>query len=158
MQARPCIGDNGVKIKNHLSYAVWGALFGFIISRSGAVRFDFINQMFLLQDFRLYGMIGSAIATAMPGIWLMKRLKKRGLPAFKKIHFPSRRMTPGTLPGAALFGTGWALTGTCPGPAMIQLGEGHAMALFTVAGIFLGNYAYGLYHEKYLDWTLDFCS
>jgi uncharacterized membrane protein YedE/YeeE len=62
------------------------------------------------------------------------------------------------VPGAAIFGLGWALTGTCPGPAIIQVGEGHWMALATVAGIFLGNWAYGLLHEKYFSWQVDFCS
>ncbi|MES2202126.1 MAG: DUF6691 family protein [candidate division FCPU426 bacterium] len=145
-------------LRAHASYLFWGALFGFIISRSGAVRFDMINGMFLLTDLRLYGMIGSAIATALPGLLIMKALKKRNVPAFKKIRFPKRSLTKGTLPGAAIFGLGWALTGTCPGPAMIQLGEGHGSALATVAGIFLGNLVYGLVHEKYFDWTPDFCS
>ena len=145
-------------MKKHAAYLAWGLAFGFIISRSGAVRFDFINQMFLLGDFRLYGIIGSAIAVAMPGFLWMKAMKKKGAPSFKKIPFPARRFTQGTLWGAAAFGAGWALTGTCPGPAMIQLGEGHGMALFTIAGIFLGNWAYGLVHEKYFDWSLDFCS
>jgi uncharacterized membrane protein YedE/YeeE len=147
-----------IKIRKHLPYLFWGTLFGWIISRSGAVRFDMINGMFLLSDLRLYGMIASAIAVAMPGIYLMKRLQGQGNSKFKKIHFPSRRLTPGTLPGAAIFGLGWALTGTCPGPAMIQLGEGHWMALATISGIFLGNWIYGLIHSKFFDWQADFCS
>jgi uncharacterized membrane protein YedE/YeeE len=147
-----------MKIKDHISYLFWGALFGWIISRSGAVRFDYINDMFLLNDFRLYGMIGSAIATALPGILIFKRLQKSKHPKFKKMHFPKRSLTPGTLPGAAIFGLGWALTGTCPGPAMIQLGEGHGAALATVLGIFAGNSVYGWFHNKYFDWQADFCS
>lgn len=147
-----------MKIKNHISYLFWGALFGWIISRSGAVRFDYINEMFLLKDFRLYGMIGSAIAVALPGMMLFKRLQKQKHPQFKKMHFPNRRLTPGTLPGAMLFGLGWALTGTCPGPAMVQLGEGHLMALATISGIFAGNLAYGWIHNKYFSWQADFCS
>jgi uncharacterized membrane protein YedE/YeeE len=145
-------------MKRGLPYLFWGALFGFIISRSGAVRFDMINGMFLLTDLRLYGMIGSAIATALPGILLFKWLKKKKRGRFATMHFPKRRLTPGTLPGAAVFGLGWALTGTCPGPAMIQVGEGHTMALFTVAGIFFGNWAYGLAHNRYFSWRADFCS
>ena len=147
-----------MKVRQHLPYLFWGALFGFIISRSGAVRFDYINEMFLLHSFRLYGMIGASILVAMPGILLMKRLARQGRPRFKKIHFPKRRMTPGTLPGAAIFGIGWALTGACPGPAVMQLGEGHWIALATVAGIFLGNGVYGFVHQKYFTWASDFCS
>jgi uncharacterized membrane protein YedE/YeeE len=116
--------------------------------------------MFLLQPegWRLYGIIGSAIAVAMPGILFMKRLARAGRPAFAKLPFPRRRFTKGTLAGAAVFGLGWALTGSCPGPVVIQLGEGHSMALFTLFGVFLGNWLYGLLHQKYFDWSLDFCS
>ena len=145
-----------MKGRGWFSYLAWGAVFGFILSRSGAARFDYINGMFLLTDFTLYGVIGGAIAVAMPGFWLLQRAQKAG--RVKGIPFPRRRMTPGTLPGAALFGAGWAATGTCPGPSMVQIGEGHYIALATVAGILVGNYLYGLYHRKYLSWRVDTCT
>jgi uncharacterized membrane protein YedE/YeeE len=42
------------------------------------------------------------------------------------------------LVGSALFGIGWAVAGTCPGPAAAQIGQGHLAGLFTSAGIFVG--------------------
>lgn len=145
-----------MKIRIHLPYLLWGALFGFILSRAGAARFDHINGMFLLTDLTLYGVIGGAIAVGMPGLWLMHRAERQG--RIKGIPFPHRRMTPGTLPGAALFGFGWAITGTCPGPAAVQLGEGHWVALATIAGIFIGNYLYAAVHRKWFHWRVDTCT
>jgi uncharacterized membrane protein YedE/YeeE len=145
-----------MKVRARLSYLFYGALFGFLISRAGATSFLAIHKMFLFQDLHLYGVIGGAIATALPGFLVLKRLKKDGKIS-KPLTFASRRFTPGTLPGAAVFGLGWALTGTCPGPAVVQMGEGHWAALATVAGIFLGNYGYGRFHGRYFRWIPDIC-
>ena len=42
-----------------------------------------------------------------------------GFRAFERRGFPPRRpIRSGTVPGAVLFGTGWALTGTCPAAAL----------------------------------------
>ena len=148
--------------KKHLMYLFWGLGFGFIIARAGAVRFDFIRDMFLLKSFQLYGVIGGAIAVALPLFWLLSKAAQRrgkdGASALKGLHWPRRRLTPGTLPGAAIFGMGWALTGTCPGPAVVQIGEGHWVALATVAGIFLGNLAYEGAHRRWFNWRPDSCA
>jgi uncharacterized membrane protein YedE/YeeE len=147
-----------MRIKSHLPYLFWGLGFGFIIARCGAVRFDYIRDMFLLKDIQLYGVIGGAIATALPLFWFIERRGKAKDPRFKGLRWPHRRMTPGTLPGAALFGLGWAVTGTCPGPAAVQLGQGHWVALATIAGIFLGNLAYEKAHRRWFHWRPDSCS
>jgi uncharacterized membrane protein YedE/YeeE len=143
-------------LKAHLPHFFAGLIFAFILSRVGATSFQAINDMFLFRDFQLYGVIGGAIAVALPGLWILRRLKERKKIS-RPLRFPSHRLTPGTLPGAALFGLGWAVTGTCPGPAVVQLGEGHWAALATVAGIFLGNFFYGRLHQKYFRWMPDTC-
>jgi uncharacterized membrane protein YedE/YeeE len=139
-------------MKKHLPYLFWGLGFGFIISRCGAVRFDYIRDMFLFKSAQLYFVIGGAIAVALPLFAWLKAKKLKGL------QWPHRRMTPGTLPGAAIFGIGWAVTGTCPGPAVVQIGEGHFVALATVAGIFVGNLVYEAAHRRWFKWTPDSCA
>ena len=42
------------------------------------------------------------------------------------------------MPGAALFGIGWAISGGCPAIAIIQVGGGYLPALASVAGIIVG--------------------
>lgn len=141
-----------MKLNKHLPYLFWGLGFGFIIARAGAVRFDFIRDMFLLKSAQLYFVIGGAIAVAMPLFFFIQR---RGI---KGLRWPHRRLTPGTLPGAAIFGAGWALTGTCPGPAAVQIGQGHWVALATVAGIFAGNLLYEAAHRRWFKWRPDSCA
>ncbi len=148
----------GKSLRHHLPYLAWGLGFGFIIARAGAVRFDYIRDMFLLQSFQLYGVIGGAIGTALPLFWAIEKRAKAKDPRFKGLPWPHRRLTPGTLPGAALFGLGWALTGTCPGPAAVQLGQGHWVALATFAGALAGNLAYEAVHRRYFSWRPDSCA
>lgn len=142
-----------MRIRAHLPYLFWGLGFGFLISRAGATRFDYIRDMFLLRSPQLYFVIGGAIAVALPLFALLKS-KAGGA----RLPWPHRRLTPGTLPGAALFGVGWAFTGTCPGPSVVQLGEGHAIALATVAGIFAGNLLYERAHRRWFHWRPDSCA
>jgi uncharacterized membrane protein YedE/YeeE len=138
-------------MRKHLPYLFWGLGFGFIISRCGAVRFDYIRDMFLFKSAQLYFVIGGAIAVALPVFWVLRNRVPR-------LPWPHRRLTPGTLPGAAIFGIGWALTGTCPGPAVVQVGEGHFVALATVAGILVGNLCYEAVHRRWFHWRPDSCA
>jgi uncharacterized membrane protein YedE/YeeE len=153
------MGVGIMKLKAHLPYLAWGLGFGFIIARCGAVRFDYIRDMFLFRSPQLYEVIGGAVATALPLFWWMQRREKRaGKKSAERLPWAHRRLTPGTLPGAALFGIGWALTGTCPGPAVVQIGQGHLYALATVAGILLGNLLYSWAHRRWFGWRPDSCA
>ncbi len=115
-------------------YLVLGAIFGFALSRSGAADFGTVQGMFLLQDFQLYGIIGVAVALTMPGLWWLKR--GGHVLASKPSH-------PGNLVGGALFGIGWAMTGMCPGPIFVNLGEGKLYAIPVLAGALFGTWLYG---------------
>lgn len=147
-----------MKAKAHLPYLFWGLGFGFLIARAGAVRFDLIRDMFLLRSIQLYGVIGTAIVTALPLFWWLERLSQDKASRFKGLRWPHRRMTPGTLAGAAIFGLGWSLTGTCPGPAVVQIGLGHWVALATVAGVFAGTLCYERAHRRWFHWRPDSCA
>ncbi len=117
-----------------LLYLALGVVFGFALSRSGAADFGTVQGMFLLQDFQLYGIIGVAVALTLPGLWLLKR---RGHTLASK---PSHA---GNLVGGALFGIGWAMTGMCPGPIFVNLGEGKLYAIPVLAGALFGTWLYG---------------
>ena len=64
---------------NATLYAAFGTVFGWVLSRSGAADYDFIQGMFLFTNLQLYGIIGTAVAVTAPGLWLLKR---RGTTAF----------------------------------------------------------------------------
>ncbi len=120
---------------------LFGLVFGFILSRVGATQFDAIQSMFTLQNGHIAGVIGVAVGVAGLGLWMLRR---RGVICTSgcEITVAPKARKPGNVVGSIIFGAGWALTGTCPGTSLAQLGEGQLMALFTIAGILLGTAIY----------------
>lgn len=118
-----------------------GLVFGFVLQRVGATDFDAIAQMFLLEDLHLAGVIGIAMLVAGVGLGFVRR-QRTGIFARYADVVRAKPMKPGLVLGAALFGAGWAITGTCPGTGLAQLGEGKWMAIFTVLGMLLGAALY----------------
>jgi uncharacterized membrane protein YedE/YeeE len=129
-------------------FLIFGTLFGFLLSRAGATNFDFHAQLFLFENLQLLWVIASAVGTGMAGIFIMKRLRIRSLMGKELLTFEGKAMRPRLVSGALLLGTGWGLTGSCPGTAPVMLGEGKFAAVFTVIGIVAGTYLYGLAREK----------
>jgi len=130
-----------------LVYAIFGTVFGWVLSRSGAADYDYIQQMFLFESFQLYGIIGTAIAVTAPGLWLLKRWGRTagGAPLVVK---PKPRH-PGNLLGGVLFGIGWSMTGMCPGPILVNIGEGKVYALGALAGVLVGAALFGSLYERF---------
>ncbi|MBI2058499.1 MAG: YeeE/YedE family protein [Nitrospirae bacterium] len=129
-----------------LVYLVLGVAFGLVLSRSGAADYDYIQNMFLFRSFQLYGIIGTAVIVTAPGLWLLKRYGKtvRGEPLGIKPK-PRHR---GNLVGGILFGIGWSITGMCPGPIFVNMGEGKVYAIAALAGALVGTYLLGAAYPK----------
>ncbi|MBM4411133.1 MAG: hypothetical protein FJ037_07410 [Chloroflexi bacterium] len=129
-----------------LLYLALGTLFGFVLSRSGAADYDFIQGMFLLTNFQLYGIIGSAVAITAPSLWLLKRYGKTltGKPLVVELK-PGHR---GNVVGGILFGVGWSITGMCPGPILVNIGEGKIYALAALAGGLIGAAVFGVAYPR----------
>jgi uncharacterized protein len=125
-----------------LLYVLLGTLFGFFLSRSGAADYDYIQGMFLLERFQLYGIIGTAVAITAPGLWLVKRRGTTigGRPIAIELK-PSHR---GNIIGGVLFGIGWSIAGMCPGPILVNIGEGKLYALGALAGALTGAGLFGV--------------
>ncbi len=129
-----------------LLYLVLGTVFGFVLSRSGAADYDFIQGMFLLTNFQLYGIIGSAVAFTAPSLWLLKRYGKTltGKPLVIELK-PGHR---GNVVGGVLFGIGWSIAGMCPGPILVNIGEGKVYALAAFAGALIGAGVFGVLYPR----------
>ena len=121
-----------------------GAVFGFLLSRAGATTYDYYAKLFLFEDLQLVWVIGTAVVVGMPGLWLLKRARARALLTGEIIELRGKPMTRELPLGALILGVGWGLSAACPGTVLTMVGEGKLSALFVVAGIVLGTYAYGL--------------
>jgi len=115
-----------------------GVGFGFLISWGQLTDPDVIRRMLSLDEAYVFLMMGSAVAVGFVGVQLLRRGGRRailtGEPVAVRTEAPQRRHVV----GSALFGLGWAVACTCPGPVTAQLGQGYAWGLFTAAGIVSG--------------------
>lgn len=131
-----------------LKYIVTGVLFGIIMSKSEAVSWYRIQEMFRFQSFHMFGIIGTAVLSGIFFTRLIKTLKGKNLhgePIQFKDKDPSWRRY---LFGGIIFGLGWALTGACPGPVFVLLGQGYLVMLVVILGALLGTYTYGMIRSK----------
>ena len=128
-------------------FTIFGGLFGFVLSRGRVTDYDTIAGMFRLADFHLFGVIGSAIATAALGLWLLRRAGNRTVSS-GAIGLGPKPWSLGALWGGLVLGTGWAVSGACPGTSLVQIGEGKLVAIFTVTGILVGTYGYGWWRSR----------
>jgi uncharacterized protein len=120
-----------------LIYVMLGAAFGFLLSRSGAADYDFIQAMFQFSSVQLYGIMGTAVAITAPGLWLLKRYGRTAAGA--PIRIDPKPATRGNVIGGLLFGVGWSMAGMCPGPIFVNIGEGKIYALAALAGALTGT-------------------
>jgi len=127
-------------------YLVLGTTFGFVLSRSGAADYDSIQQMFVLHRFQLYGVLGTAVLITAPGLAAIRRWGRTltGEP----ISFERKGFNKGTVVGAALFGVGWSITGMCPGPMFVNIGEGKIYSAAALAGALVGARVFGAVYQS----------
>lgn len=124
-----------------------GLLLGFGLSRIGFADWAEVNRMFTLRDFRLYLTFAGGVAILMVCFRLL-----RG-----RLQFGTRAFHPGIVPGAALFGIGWAITGACPTIVLVQLAEGHLIALASVAGLISGMRLFRSMQGRLFRWDTGSC-
>lgn len=129
-----------------LLYVVFGILFGFVLSRSGAADYNFIQSMFLFTSFQLYGIIGTAIAVTIPGLLLLKKFGRTIGGA--RIAIDMKPLNRGNALGGVLFGVGWSMAGMCPGPIFVNIGEGKLYAIAALAGALAGAALLGAVYPK----------
>lgn len=133
----------------NLKYLIIGTWFGILLTKSEAVSWFRIQEMFRFQAFHMYGIIGLAVVVGMISLLLIKKFKIKSLngekikPAKKPLQFKSN------LIGGFLFGLGWALTGACPGPIYALIGNGIMVFVVVFTAALIGSIVYDLI-KKYL--------
>ncbi len=132
---------------NNIKFLLVGVLFGIILIKSQVISWFRIQEMFRLQAFHMYGVIGSAIITGIISIQLIKRLHLTTIDR-QPIIIPDKIFNKGNVYGGLIFGLGWAITGACPGPIYAQIGSGFLVVTVTLLSAIAGTWFYGLIKEK----------
>lgn len=131
----------------NLKYLAFGVVFGIVLIKSEVISWFRIQEMFRLQSFHMFGVIGSAVAVGALSVFLIKKFKIKSIRG-EEIILPEKTFNKGQIYGGLLFGFGWAMTGACPGPLFAQLGYGATATAVTILMAIVGTWVYGLLREK----------
>lgn len=132
----------------YLTYLILGTFFGVVMTKSEAISWYRILEMFRFESFHMYGIIGTAVVLGVIGVALSKRLGWKTTDGEKWNLKPKDFSVPRYLLGGTLFGLGWALTGACPGPLFTLLGQGLWSIGLIILSATLGTYTYGVLRDK----------
>src|SRR5260370_118682 len=92
--------------------------------------------MLLFEDWYLYPMFVSAVATGFVGLRLVRG--QRALITRDAVAWVSAPLERRHVVGSLVFGAGWAIADACPGPIAAQLGFGAVWSLCTAVGVVAG--------------------
>ena len=131
----------------NFKFLITGILFGIVLVKSEVISWFRIQEMFRLQSFHMYGVIGTAVVTGIITVWLLKKFKVKTIYG-ETIRFAQKKFNKGQVIGGLIFGFGWAMTGACPGPLFAQLGAGVTVIVVVIAGAVGGTWVYGKLRDK----------
>ncbi len=128
----------------YIKFFATGLFFGIVLTKSEAISWFRIYEMFQFQSFHMYGIIGVAIVTGIVGLQLIKRFKIKSFDG-KQIQIADKEKGfTKYIIGGIIFGLGWGLVGACPGPIFILLATALPSIGIVLFGALIGTYVYGL--------------
>jgi uncharacterized membrane protein YedE/YeeE len=119
-----------------------GVAFGFVLAWTEMTDPDAIRRMLLLQDAYFFLVMASSMAVAFAGLRIVRAARRRT--SAWATSRPARRHVAGSI----VFGSGWGISYSCPGPIAAQLGQGLYWSLCTLAGIGVGIVAYLRWQQR----------
>ena len=131
-----------------LKFLLLGILFGIIMTKAEIISWFRIYEMFRFESFHMYGIIGSAILL---GVFYVQIIKRFNIKSIDGLDVDFHPKAPGFIRyflGGTLFGLGWAVTGACPGPMFVLLGNGFLTVFIMILGSVLGTFIYGVLRHK----------
>lgn len=144
-----CVNESKLEHRwyHNLKYLVVGILFGIVFVKAEVISWFRIQEMFRLQSFHMYGIIGSAVAVGALSVWLIKKFNIKTIYG-ERIVISPKSFNKGQIYGGLMFGFGWAITGACPGPLFAQIGTGAVVISVVLLSAIAGTWVYGLVREK----------
>lgn len=144
-----CVNDSSKeeKLTGNIKYLIVGIVFGIVFVKAEIISWFRIQEMFQLQSFFMYGVIGTAVVVGMVAVQLIKRFGIKTLSG-EAITLEDKKFHKGQIFGGLLFGVGWAITGACPGPLFAQIGSGFSVVAVTLASAIFGTWVYGAVKDK----------
>lgn len=131
-----------------IKFLLLGTVFGIVMAKSEALSWYRIQEMFRFQSFHMFGIIGTAVTLGVIGVALIKKYKIRDFHGNPIKFFPKEKSIARYLIGGSIFGLGWALSGACPGPMVVNIGYGFLTMSVVFIFALIGTFLYGLLKDK----------
>jgi len=131
-----------------IKFVLAGILFGIIMSKSEAISWYRIQEMFRFQSFHMYGLMGTAVVLGSVAVFLIKKFNIKDYTGSPIVFQDKDKSISRYIIGGTIFGLGWALTGACPGPMFVNIGHGYFGMLLVIFGALIGTYLYGVIKDK----------
>ena len=132
----------------YIKFFLLGSVFGIVMAKSEAISWFRIQEMFRFQSFHMYGIIGTAVIIGVIGVALIKKFKIRDYRGNPILFSPKEESVTRYLAGGAIFGLGWALSGACPGPMVVNIGYGFLSMGIVFFFALVGTYLYGVFKNS----------
>lgn len=133
---------------SNIKYLLLGSLTGIVFVKAEILSWYRIQEMFRLDSFHMYGVIGSAVVTGAVSVFIIRKLGIKTIQG-ETVVLPKRTFHKGQVLGGLVFGFGWAITGACPGPLFAQIGAGYPSVAVTLASALAGTWVYGRFRERF---------
>lgn len=141
--------------ESHLHHPWWynfkylfaGIFFGILLVKAEVISWFRIQEMFRLQSFHMYGVIGSAVVVGAISIWIIKKFNIKTIHG-ETVELHPKQFNKGQIYGGLIFGFGWAITGACPGPLFALIGNGATVVIVVLLSAIAGTWIYGLLRDK----------
>ncbi len=145
-------GINEPHIQQHkwyhnVKYLLVGIVFGIAFVKTEIISWFRIQEMFRLQSFHMFGVIGTAVVVGIISVQLIKRFNIKTIYG-EEVVFHKKKFNKGQVIGGLLFGFGWALTGACPGPLFAQISAGFLIIAVPLLSAIAGTWVYGFFRDK----------
>jgi uncharacterized membrane protein YedE/YeeE len=132
---------------HNIKYVIVGLLFGIVFVKAEIISWFRIQEMFRLQSFHMYGVIGTAVVVGALSVFLIKKFNIKTING-EEIVIAKKEFNKGQIYGGLLFGLGWAITGACPGPLYAHIGAGFFAIIVVIISAIFGTWTYGYFREK----------
>jgi uncharacterized membrane protein YedE/YeeE len=124
-------------MKFNLVGLLFGAGFGFVLAAANLHEYATIHAMLSLEEIDVFLLMGLSIGVGLPLLAILERAKVKTVLA-GTLSLSRSKVQKHHVVGGAIFGIGWAVSGTCPAPALVMLASGAGLAAVTIAGLFIG--------------------
>jgi len=131
-----------------IKFLILGIVFGIVMAKSEAISWFRIQEMFRFQAFHMYGIIGTAVTLGVIGVALIKKYKIRDFHGNPILFHPKEKSFIRYIIGGTIFGLGWALSGACPGPMVVNIGYGFFAMIIVFFFANVGTFLYGYFKDK----------